>query len=1057
MRCWKALQDEDPDLLILCPPCGPFSLLQNLNYTKMDLERGMVILGEGVSHLEFAMKIFEWQVRRGKVALFEHPSTSRAWSEESVERVLRIPGVWRVRADQCQQGLHIQGAEHPSRKPTDFMVNSRRMAERLSKRCQGGHQHQPLINGRAKQAERYPEKLCDEILKGFKEEMQEGRSTYFAVEDLQSWVFAEEGEAEEAEEDDLEDALDQEVEEAAHDPRVQQRGRGVPDEEQEDEGGLETRGHDRGVSASDKALVKKLHANLGHPKKQLFVRVLRMGRARAEVVKYVKEEFRCPICEAHPKPKAARPAIIPRHFEPGKVIGVDVVYMPSEIPRKNVPVLNVVNWATCYQTLEPLEEGTSSERVWKAFMRSWVRVFGVPEIVVVDQGREFMGDFSVKVNESGAMVRTIGARSPWQQGRTERHGGLAKGVLQKVVDQVGPTSRDEWISCIYEVESVKNRMFNRSGFSPTQRQIGMNVRIPGSLCSDDAYEATLLRSTATQGMQRMFEIREAAMEGFLKHSSQEVIRKAQKARPRVAREFFIGEKVFVYRKPLPRRGDLPEAEGRKAVWCGPGSVLMTEGPNVWVAMRGEMWKCSKEQLRSATPEEEEAYGLLNEEFKELKAELTRKGSKRAFKDISSWSIPPVREDDEESDEEPPAQRLRRSDEEGEEPEPSQMDGEEQSGGAAQESSSSSSSSSDSKEEPEGEKIEEALMPEAMRSVEHNERLDGVNPPGYEPMKRKLESLRFKPYTNTAMWCPTDPADEDEKDKKIQDGWRYLQESHTLVRMHHTSRRGKFKPSDQRGCPVPVKYLRSESISVQETEDGRIKEVRGNWRKNEEEPGPQRFWTGFTEFKLKSAKDEKRINWNLVANRGADEVKESDITPEEWPRWKIADDDEWTKVAASGAVVPLSEEESREVERQLRDAGTVDRILPSTMVRRWKPAEQPGQPPTMKSRWCIRGDRDPDILSLDRYAPTVTTAVISIALQTAASRGFRCAIGDLKNAFMQSEPLRRPEGRLFCRQPRGGLSTLAPCTSTLEEESQEGARRVGFHAVCNGPLHLSPLS
>lgn len=553
------------------------------------------------------------------------------------------------------------------------------------------------------------------------------------------------------------------------------------------------------------------------------------------------------------------------------------------------------------------------------------------------------------------------------------------------MDQVGPTSRDEWISCVYEVESVKNRMFNRSGFSPTQRQIGMNVRIPGSLCGDDVYEASLLRSTATQGMQRMFEIREAAMEAFLKHSAQEVVRRAKRARPRVAREFYIGEKVFVYRKPLPRRGDVPEAEGRKAVWCGPGSVLMTEGPNVWVAMRGEMWKCSKEQLRSATPEEEEAYGLLEEEFKDLRAELSRKGSKRAFKDISGWSIPPNAEDEEE-DEEPPAQRPRRENSEGDqEPEPLQEENQEQDEGRRAEgesSSSSSSSSSDSKEEPEGEKIDEAVMPQTVQSVEHNERLDGTSP-GFEPIRRRVEAMRFKPYTSSTMWCITN---EDEKEEEgSQDEWRYLQESNTLVRIHRASRRGRFKPSDQRGCPIPVKCLKSISVSVQETEDGRIREVKGNWRKNEEEDGPMRFWTGFTEFQLKSVKDEKRINWNLVANRGADEVKESDITPEEWPRWRIADDDEWTKVAASGAVVPLSEEESQEVERQLKEAGTADRILPSTMVRRWKPAEQPGQPPSMKSRWCIRGDRDPDLLSLERYAPTVTTAVISIALQTAASR------------------------------------------------------------------------
>ena len=35
-------------------------------------------------------------------------------------------------------------------------------------------------------------------------------------------------------------------------------------------------------------------------------RVLRMGRARREVVKYVKEEFRCSIREAHPKPKGRK-------------------------------------------------------------------------------------------------------------------------------------------------------------------------------------------------------------------------------------------------------------------------------------------------------------------------------------------------------------------------------------------------------------------------------------------------------------------------------------------------------------------------------------------------------------------------------------------------------------------------------------------------------------------------------------------------------------------------------------------------------------------------------
>ena len=57
---------------------------------------------------------------------------------------------------------------------------------------------------------------------------------------------------------------------------------------------------------------------------------------------------------------------------------------------------------------------------------------------------------------------------------------------------------------------------------------------------------------------------------------------------------------------------------------------------------------------------------------------------------------------------------------------------------------------------------------------------------HQDMSREEEAgePRFKPYTNTTMWCLTDPAEDDEKGKETQDEWRYLQESNRLVRMHH---------------------------------------------------------------------------------------------------------------------------------------------------------------------------------------------------------------------------------------------------------------------------------
>ena len=236
--------------------------------------------------------------------------------------------------------------------------------------------------------------------------------------------------------------------------------------------------------------------------------------------------------------------------------------------------------------------------------------------------------------------------------------------------------------------------------------------------------------------------------------------------------------------------------------------------------------------------------------------------------------------------------------------------------------------------------------------------------------------------------------------------------------------GGFVPVGKRGSPIDPKHLLSSCRMTKHFLDGKTEIKKVNWRRKEAEEGPQRYWTGETEFFIKPNK-EHQVKWNLVAKKSSDEVRECDITPEEWPEWEVADAEEWEKVASTNAVRAMSVEESRDVFEQLQQGGLQDRVLPSRMVRRWKPAELPGEAPTRKSRWCIRGDKDPDLMLLERYAPTVTTAVISMALQVAATMGFRCALGDLKNAFMQSDPLFRQRGRLYCKQPNGGLSNLQP--------------------------------
>ena len=267
-------------------------------------------------------------------------------------------------------------------------------------------------------------------------------------------------------------------------------------------------------------------------------------------------------------------------------------------------------------------------------------------------------------------------------------------------------------------------------------------------------------------------------------------------------------------------------------------------------------------------------------------------------------------------------------------------------------------------------------------------------------------------------------EDEETAGREEDLWVYDEKRQSVIRHHVNERAVKFTPSNARGCPIPMKCLGSKRRTVKINSEGIMQVEDGNWRQEigmKKPREPSRWWTGYTEFKLRKVPKEV----SLMVKRGSDEVKEEDISPEEWEKWRVADGSEWSKVHATGAVEVLSPEESTNVESQLEEAGLKARILPSRMVRRWKPAEQPGEPPSRKSRWCIRGDQDPDLLELARHAPTITTSTLSVVLQIGASMNWDAAVGDLRNAFMQSDRLQRKEGRLFCRQPRGGLPGLQP--------------------------------
>ena len=96
--------------------------------------------------------------------LFEHPAEASSWDNRLVKALLAMPLVERVVGHMCMFDMVQEDNQGVARvkKATGFMTNSGCIAERLRVKCNGLHRHITLINGRARAAEVYTDKMCKE-------------------------------------------------------------------------------------------------------------------------------------------------------------------------------------------------------------------------------------------------------------------------------------------------------------------------------------------------------------------------------------------------------------------------------------------------------------------------------------------------------------------------------------------------------------------------------------------------------------------------------------------------------------------------------------------------------------------------------------------------------------------------------------------------------------------------------------------------------------------------------------------------------------------------------
>ena len=175
----------------------------------------------------------------------------------------------------------------------------------------------------------------------------------------------------------------------------------------------------------------KLHSQFGHAKSERIIELVKDAGtgddAFFDCIKSVEEN--CDICKRFKKPKA-RPVVgftLAKDFN--EVVSMDL----KDI--KQHKIFHMIDHATRYSAGSVIK-GKSKEIIVDNFFKHWVAIFGCPEKILSDNGREFNnGLFREMAELLNVEVMTTAAESPWSNGITERHNALIEQMTIEIMEE----------------------------------------------------------------------------------------------------------------------------------------------------------------------------------------------------------------------------------------------------------------------------------------------------------------------------------------------------------------------------------------------------------------------------------------------------------------------------------------------------------------------------------------------------------------------------------------------------------------------------------------------
>ena len=125
---------------------------------------------------------------------------------------------------------------------------------------------------------------------------------------------------------------------------------------------------------------------MGLPSNRTLVRVLRLGGAQRRFI-LATAKHSCGACEAQKRPAGPTVSRSPNSFVFNDVVGLDLFFL-NTYEKHTLPAMNIVCWGIGLQRVVPLRD-QSGETLRNAYRNSWLRSYGRPRVLVVDQQCHF--------------------------------------------------------------------------------------------------------------------------------------------------------------------------------------------------------------------------------------------------------------------------------------------------------------------------------------------------------------------------------------------------------------------------------------------------------------------------------------------------------------------------------------------------------------------------------------------------------------------------------------------------------------------------------------------